>query len=116
MWLTSLTTSSSDETSVLRAALTITPDISKDKQLNALFPFLGSYKKTQSRKFQVKRSSDRTREFLRSQKELSVVPERSYGGETFSGLGEVAEQRKLRGVIKVLKVSEGENIECQNTF
>lgn len=34
-----------------------------------------------------------------------VVPERSDGGETFSSLREVTEQRKLSGVIKVLKIS-----------
>lgn len=35
-----------------------------------------------------------------------VVLECSYGGETLGGLREVAEQRKLCGVIKVLKVPE----------
>lgn len=43
----------------------------------------------------------------------SVVPERSYGGETFSGLREVTEQRKLCGVIKVLKVSAGKKQRIQ---
>lgn len=37
---------------------------------------------------------------------VCVLPERSDGGETFSGLWEVAEQRKLRGVIEILKVPE----------
>lgn len=39
---------------------------------------------------------------------VCVAPERSDGGETFSGLREVAEQRKLGGVVQILEVPERE--------
>lgn len=42
---------------------------------------------------------------------LCVVLERSYCGEAFGGLREVAEQRKLCGVIEVLEVPERKRIE-----
>lgn len=47
---------------------------------------------------------------------LVFVPECSYGGETFCGLREVAEQRKLSGVIKVLEVPDKVRFEIKTQF
>ena len=65
---------------------------------------LARQNKHQAENIQVRRHCLLTRHSEKS----SVIPERSYGGETFSRLREVTEQRKLCGVVKVLKISAGE--------